>query len=212
MNKELSKQVSKLNWSVTEEEVDSIVNKLGKDSEEIKYGVRHYKVLMELVCNKIDEELKLDENEIKCKSIALGGVAFTTANIASSGGAVYYRIIVTNTRIYSYSFDYFFKLVGKFDYDISEIKEIKFAEAGQDGIVPYEGYEIEFKDGRYVILYSINKFSIKQLDNLKDVLVEHGAKYRRLRTKKTAMMYLATTIAAVIFIIVLIIRISLNQI
>lgn len=184
MDKELKKLVAQLNWKVTEYEINNIVNKLGENVEKSKYGVKYYRVLMELVCNKVDEELNLEESEVQYKGLVLGGLAFTSATIWTSGGAVYYRIIVTKTKIYSYSFDYFFKLVGKFEYDITEVKEVKIAEAGQDGIIPYEGYQIVFNDGKLVILYSINKFSIKDLEGLKNALVLGGVSYRKLKTKK----------------------------
>lgn len=206
MNKELSKLVSELNWKVSEEEVNNIVNELGEDAEKSKYGVRYYQVLKNIVCNKVDEELNLEESEITCKSIALGGVAFTNATVMSSGGAVYYRVVVTKTKIYNYSFDYFFKLVNKFEYDLSEIKEIKIAEAGQDGIVPYDGYLISFNDGKLVALYSINKFAVKDLDALKDALIAGGVSYRPLKTKKISTAYFGMTAAIVFVIIMMVIR------
>ena len=209
MNKELKKLVSELNWKVTEDAVDSIVNKLGEKAEESKYGVRYYKVLMEIVCNKVDEELNLKEDEIKYKGLLLGGVAFTTASIMSSGGGVYYRIIVTNKKIYSYEFDYFFKLVGKLEYNINEVKSIKLAEQGQDNVIPYEGYKIEFNDGKYLILYSINKFSINKLHDLKDILVLSGVDYKKIKTKKFATIYYAIGVIAIISVIIEIIQIML---
>ena len=209
MNKELKKLVSELNWKVPEDEVNSIVNKLGEKAEESKYGVRYYKVLMEIVCNKVDEELNLEEDEIKYKGLLLGGVAFTTASIMSSGGGVYYRIIVTNKKIYSYEFDYFFKLVGKLEYNINEVKSIKLAEQGQDNVIPYEGYKIEFNDGKYLILYSINKFSINKLHDLKDILVLSGVDYKKIKTKKFATIYYAIGVIAIISVIIEIIQIML---
>lgn len=206
MNKELNKLVSQLSWEVTEDEVEEIVNKIGEDVEKSKYGVRYYKVLMNIVCKKVDEELNLEESEVEYRGIVLGGVAFTSAVVWTSGGAVYYRIIVTKTKIYSYSFDYFFKLVGKFEYDLSEVKEVKIAEEGQDGIIPYEGYQILFNDKRLVILYSINKFSIKDLHKLKDDLVLGGVNYRKLRTKKISKAYFAITAILVIGVVRAIIK------
>ena len=210
MNKELKKLVSKLNWEVTEDEVNSIVGKLGEKAEESKYGVRYYKVLMEIVCNKVDEEINLKEDEIKYKGLLLGGVAFTTASIMSSGGGVYYRVVVTNKKIYSYEFDYFFKLVGKLEYNINEVKSIKLAEEGQDGIIPYEGYKIEFNDGRYLVLYSINKFSINKLHDLKDVLVLNGVDYKKLKTKKLATIHYAMMAVVVVGTIIGIIKACIN--
>ncbi|MBU3108582.1 hypothetical protein [Clostridium gasigenes] len=210
MNEELKKLVAQLNWKVTEDEVNNIVNKLGENVEKSKYGVKYYRVLMELVCNKVDEELNLEESEVEYKGLVLGGLAFTSAVIWTAGGAVYYRIIVTKTKIYSYSFDNFFKLVGKFEYDLSEVKEIKIAESGQDGIIPYEGYQIVFNDGKIVILYSINKFSIKDLENLKDALVLGGVSYRKLKTKKIATAYFIMTVIAVIAVIVSGIKVCLS--
>lgn len=206
MNKELSKLVLGLNWKVSEEEVNNIVNELGEDVEKSKYGVRYYQVLKNIVCKKVDEELNLNESEIICKIIALGGVAFTNATLMTSGGAVYYRVVVTKSKIYSYSFDYFFKLVSKLEYNLSEIKEIKIAEAGQDGIIPYDGYQIGFNDGKFIILYSINKFAVKDLDILKDKLIEQGVSYRPLKTRKISRAYFGMTAAVIFAIVVMVIR------
>lgn len=202
MNKELSKLVSQLNWKVDESDVDIIVNELGDDAEKMKYGVKYYKVLTNIVCKKVDEELGLNEDEILCKSMVLGGAAFTNPTIAFSGSPVYYRIVVSKTKIYGYAFDYFFKLVDKFAYDLSEIKVIKLAKTGQDNLIPYDGYQIAFNDGKIIILYSMSKFAIKDLDDLKDTLVSTGIPYRDLKTKNTSRIYYFGMAAIVIVVLI----------
>lgn len=177
----LKKAVIKANIVYDENEVQEITSSMTE--EEInnsgKLGCKHWKVLRKLVLKKMDDELKLNENDVVNKYFVWGIGAYGNVNMWSAGSAFYNRIIITNDTFYSQSYDQDFRCIGRHSCEIAKIRSIKQGKAGDFVVLPRDGAIISLEDKTKVLLLGMDKFSksdigciIRDLSSRNDALTQ----------------------------------------
>lgn len=165
MSNTLKKAIKKANINYDENEIQEITSTMTQEDIDHtgKLGIKHWKVLRKLVLKKMDDELKLNDNTVINKYFIWGVAAFAPVTMWTSGGAFYYRIIITNDTFYAYAYDQNFSCISRKSCQIQQIRSIKQGKAGDYGVLPRDGIIITTEDKSKVILLGSDKYAKSDL-------------------------------------------------
>lgn len=174
MEKSIKKAVKNTNLTFNEDEILGIIT--GMSEEDIndtgKYGIKHWKVLRDLVIKRMDEELKLKEEDIVSKYLIWGlSAAISVITYANSGGVFYNRIILTKNKLYVNGYDQLFRCIERHSINIADIDGISQGKAGKYGMLPVDGAFINTVDGKKITLVGKDNYARKDIGLLINDLI-----------------------------------------
>lgn len=157
MKKDLKNIKKNTKWSVTEEEIKVIMDRLGdKVSNKDKFGVKNYLVLKEIAKNKIKIEAEKESQNIIGDYMVYGEGAVASSRIFNDEGNIYYNVVLTENKVMIYALDYKYNLIEKRLFNINELRKIKRSE--KNPLNPYDELVMIVR-GEYFILMGIDEVS-----------------------------------------------------
>lgn len=163
---ELKNRNKDLDINVSPTGVLEIVDSLGDRSEDYLNGVKYGRVLREVALKAVHEEVLSEYTNIKGEAFVIN--ANGTTNIGwGSGGALYFKIYLTDNKLITYSFTEFYKIIDKVVVDIKDVI----------GAGKYKGniYYIEYGEKEIYIGYTLEETKVA-IDNIIRILEQRGVK------------------------------------
>lgn len=170
--KELKERNNKFNINISEAEILNISNVLGDDLDKYLDGIKHGRLLREIVLKLVNDEVISKYKEIISKAFLKNSYIYKESMTgAKDEETMYYKIYMTKDTLIVYGFTESYKIEDKIEVRIKDIKSA--------GLYKDNKYYIEFSN-RIIYLENMKTTVNGELDEIITILQSRGTKNKGL--------------------------------